>query len=1660
MRKIKKILFILFVFSLAITIYHVPINAHETIVNGREDQMPSRKIDGAYWYNAVWEEKGAHWSKTRVVADRVLDARSFFIPSETEEEALLPLYDWRKQSNWQSLNGNWDFKLVSKPDQVIENFHEENFVLGSDWLKMPVPASWQLHNNGIGDEPMYSNWYYHWTQKGYLKIEGKPNIEGEGLDYWYAAIATAPKNYNPVGHYITHFKIDPSKKNDQIILNFQGVESAFYVYVNGHYVGYSEDTFSQHEFDITKFIHKDKENKLAVLVYRWSDGSLLENQDLVNYSGIFRDVGLIYRSSKASLLDFSNDVTLQNNNSKAILKTSYKVSNNTKKVEVKLFDSNNQLMKSDVAKLVDNKFVSELVIDNPQLWSSEHPNLYKQVIIVYDENGNVGEYVGYHVGMREISLINTDNGKTTYAINGKPLVFKGVNRHELDNDYGRNVRIETIHKDLSLMKQNNVNAIRMSHYPNGIDIYILADYYGIMIMDEANLETHAAGGLAGIPMAVETFRYPSLHRGSNMYERDKNFPSVVSWSNGNECIFFAPPKVNDNYSFRLMYKYIKERDSKRPIVLERDPREGITDIRSRMYWPASEYSVGYSIFEGIPGNDKKILEDKDKRPYLQVEYAHSMGNSLGYYKEYWDLWRQYPHAMGGFIWDWVDQSPLWPIPNDKKASGPSYDSKGNKVANGGTHYLAYGGDWAKDKNNNFNNFMDNGLISSDRIPHDSRQQMKFVQQDILFSDFNKDNNTVKVKNEFNFTNLNQYQFSLSVLKDGKEIDFSNGEKELNFNVELAPRSSAIINLPDYKSQVQLNDNASYYLVLKVKLKNVGGNTFEWAKAGNEIAFGEFLIKQVDKTLIKAPIDTTLGNVIDDKTDLLTISNSRITFKLDKFSGQWVEFSKDGVQFFANKNDGTKVFKTTDNRPMDPGMYANFWRPPVDNDRENGWLSRVARWRESNFWRRNIHVEVNSSNPNVTTVSVTSRFDNNSDLKEVYTVYSDGHINYAQNIDPTRRSEIPSIGTMFELKKEFNQLTYYGRGPATTFVDRWEGYPHGIYSEKVDFNSLGNYVKPQENGNHVGVEWAKITNANGQGLFVKSNNSELEVMGSPFNQYDITDSSHPYELSTTNRTYFRVNYKTQGVGGENSWGARPLPYATINAKPYNFDFDIFPIGTNSIEKYPDNDSDLYKTVRSLEKELIKEVFIQRADDMNEEKYNNFKTFKYDYVIDYVDGQKPNLSEARIVLNDEFVNDYEIVKDYEKDDQGNRTNVVILTVHKKGADNSNDVKYRFTFLGKKEVKEKIIQSASIKRGSSSNFKNLETFKEEEHQYYFNYVDGQDPKTAKVKLSLYDEVKDKYDLVYSKFVNDKTSPITSRIQVDVVLKTDKSQIIDSYNFVFQGYPYSVITDKLVKEAYVKRFAEAELEKVDSFSEENPQYKFKYQTGQNPETAEVKLILFDEVKDLYEVKYEREQKDGKLTGNIIASVIEKSTGNQVRAYIFEFEKGEDNNSNQDFKLIDSVSIKRSNSLAAEEYKAFKSEVFEYVIDPIKGQDPKTASVIINLTKEASQLYGVRYISEKDANGQLTGVIKAEIYDLKDSSKVIKTYIFTFKPYLDNNSNDKPDNNPIIIPDKDNNQINPDRVVNNVNTILPNTGFVNDSLLLISIMSLLAGLIILKKKK
>lgn len=887
------------IFSLALVLAsfkvltpELELKAMEVNTPGTGDQMPSRTFEGAYWYNGVKADVNDNWTKTRVVEDKALYPHTYFYPAESEMSAIINSenIDYASSAYYQLLSGDdWQFKLVHRPDEVIEDFHQVEFD-ASDFITAKVPLSWQFFTD---DEPGYSNHYYTWT--AHSQSGGNPNIE----NVIYSQIPQnghAPTKYNPVGHYIKNFTVDETlKANDRYILSFEGVESAFYVYVNGHYAGYSEDTFTQHEFDVTDYINPLGENKLAVLVYRFSDGSFLENQDFVNYAGIFRDVVLYSKSAKASLDDFTVKTSFNNDYSVATVNVATVLSGTNKDdatVKVKFFDGE-ELIKEETL----NSRNQDVIIENPKLWSNEKPNLYNLVFEV-SYNGQT-EYVGFPLGLRQITKLELDGGKHTYALNGQPIVFKGVDRHELSPYTGRAVSKEEIRADIHVMRQHNVNSIRTSHYPNSPYLYLYASKVGILIMDEANLETHAAGYF--IPKDVEDWRYPSVHRMRNMFERDKNFASVVAWSLGNEAEYTSGsiqhPPVGNTYYASLMRSYLRERDEIRPIINERDNRNGVVDVRSNMY-----SSYGY---------DAQLLNNNDPRPYLQIEYAHAMGQSTGYFKSYWDVWRKFPNSMGGFIWDWVDQSPLWPIPETVTRTISSLIPS--------------------DVNLNISGNINNDLLRGN-YNYDDHNLANFHGADQTFSLYAKVRVNPNAEGHETLINHGDQQYLMKLI-NGNKIEFAifNGSTWVNFVTSGAVTNQVLTGFAEVAATYDRGNLKLYINGQEAGTKNLGNNIAE--QANSKLAIGKD--NDISGRNFKGYIHTVaIYDIVKDfTTDLVSASDEHLVvyqnFSSDavheerSFNAPGYTYSHDGRDnlYYAYGGDWNLDRNNNDHNFLDNGLVT-------------------------------------------------------------------------------------------------------------------------------------------------------------------------------------------------------------------------------------------------------------------------------------------------------------------------------------------------------------------------------------------------------------------------------------------------------------------------------------------------------------------------------------------------------------------------------------------------------------------------------------------------------------------------------------------------------------------------------------------------------------------
>lgn len=704
-----------------------------------------------------------------------MEAHATLMPYSSFEEAIKGKKEL--SSYYKTLNGQWKFSFAENPEKRIKNFYKMDFDC-SQWKEMTVPAHWQLQGY---DYPQYTNIRYPWEVKEPLKAP------------------FAPTEYNPVGSYVTSFTIPKEWTDQPVYISFQGVESAFYVWLNGEFVGYSEDSFTPAEFDLTPYL-VEGENKLAVEVYRWSDASWLEDQDFWRLSGIFREVYL-YSTPEIHIYDFKAEANLEDNYHNGLLKVKAKITNYFKKeaglvcFEAMLYDTHNrEVFPEALRTLVDLASKEEgsvelnTVIENPLKWSAEQPNLYTLVISLKNVEGNLIEAESCRVGFRRFEI-----SEGLMKINGERIVFKGTNRHEFSCDKGRAVSYEDMIKDILLMKRFNINAVRTSHYPNNPMWYDLCDEYGLYVIDETNLETHGTWDYGqekeeekNIPGSKREWTGAVLDRAKSMVHRDKNHPSIIIWSLGNESW--------GGENFVKMRDCIKSLDETRLIhyegVFHSREWDFVSDMESQMYTK--------------PEAVEAYAQNKPKKPFILCEYSHAMGNSCGNLYKYAELFDKYPILQGGFIWDWIDQAIKTKTPE-------------------GASYLAYGGDFGENPNDG--NFCGNGLIFADRTISPKLYEVKKCYQNVKFEAVDLLQGKVRITNKFLFINLKEYEVVWTVLSNGKEVYEASGCFEITTNC------SEIVTLeyplPEY--------GEDFILTVSLRLKEIAA----WAEKGHEIAFEQF-----------------------------------------------------------------------------------------------------------------------------------------------------------------------------------------------------------------------------------------------------------------------------------------------------------------------------------------------------------------------------------------------------------------------------------------------------------------------------------------------------------------------------------------------------------------------------------------------------------------------------------------------------------------------------------------------------------------------------------------------------------------------------------------------------------------------------------------------------
>lgn len=998
-----------------------------------------------------------------------LPMRASYVPYEDIGKAKAE--DPAKSSRFMSLNGQWNFLWKEDYRALSKDFYKTNFD-DRNWNKIPVPANWEFLGYGV---PIYVNEKFEYS----LKNPSPPDIPDDIKQ--------------PVGAYRKEFSLPQSWKGEKVFIHLGAVKSAFKLYINGKFVGMGKDSRLSSEFDITPFVSQGK-NLIAMEVRRWTDGSYLEAQDMWRVSGIMRDCYL-YTRPLVHFYDVDLQTLLGNNYSDGVLNSKIQIWNNTPEnqenysVELTLFDKEKEIyQEKKQAKGLKRAFgKTELVFRTsiPQVkqWSAEIPNLYRLQIVLRDSKNEVKEVISRNIGFRTIEIKGTD-----ILVNGKRVFFKGVNRHDTHPETGQVVSRADMEKDVQVMKALNFNSVRTSHYPNDPYFYELCDKYGLYVMDEANIESHGmhydpARTLANDP-AWEKAHLTRLER---MVSRDKNHPSVLFWSMGNEA--------GNGWNFYQGYKLIKGMDGTRPIHHELAHYDWNTDIESRMY-RRIPFLVDYAL-------------NNPQKPFLQCEYAHAMGNSLGNFQDYWDIYEKYPALQGGFIWDFADQGIY-------------------KKNEEGKTILAYGGDFGDASTPSDNNFLINGVVASDRSFHPHSYEVRKVQQEIGFS---YENRVLKLKNKHFFKDLSNYKLQWFLLKNGAV------EKQGNVNeINALPQSSFSVSLPFDLPK----DTNEYYLKCVASLKN----DEELLKKDTELAFAEFQLTPYQAP--KYQIDATPINLVENEKDI-EIFNANFSVKIDKKLGRWISYKVKKEEFFVPN-----------------GLEVNFWRPATDNDFGAGLQKKLNHLKDADSKGQVVSVSAQKQETGEVKVIIRKKLIDNT-IDYIQELYFDGKgsVQVVNNFNPLKEDKTLAfkIGNHLTLN-EFETLSWYGRGAWESYKDRKTSALVGQYQSKVK-DLFYPYVRPQETGNRTDVRWAKMTKKNGKGFWIQSQGKMLNINALPYSPSQLFPGlekrqTHAGDLEYDKYTHLDIDLEQMGVGGDNSWGHTPMEqYLVYLYKPYTYSYRIEP-----------------------------------------------------------------------------------------------------------------------------------------------------------------------------------------------------------------------------------------------------------------------------------------------------------------------------------------------------------------------------------------------------------------------------------------------------------------------------------------------------------------------
>ncbi len=990
-----------------------------------------------------------------------------------------------------SLNGKWLFNWVSTPDDRPFYFYKDDYDT-RDWDHIDVPSNWETQGYGV---PIYVNVQYP-------HVMNPPFIAHDN---------------NPVGSYKREFKVPALWNDREVFIHFGAVSSAFYLWINEEMVAYSQGSKTPAEFNISSYL-KDGRNTISVEVYRWCDGSYLEDQDFWRLSGISRDVYL-FATHKVHIRDFSITSDLTEDYQDGIFGANVELRNfdtpdSSYQIKVALLDNQETLFQQEKTFTVCENMHEISFIDTlsgVKKWSAEDPNLYTILIALSNEKGRVIEAISRKIGFRKVEIRDKQ-----LLVNGAAVYLKGVNLHEHHDVTGHVVDEETIRLDILTMKSHNINAVRTSHYPQPERWYELCDKFGLYLIDETNIESHGVGYQKDITLADQPeWAAAHLDRAIRAVERDKNHPSVIIWSLGNEA--------GDGHNMLANYNWIKKRDPSRPVQYERAEKSTNATQRHTDIWCPMYATIQYM--------ERYALDPENDRPLIQCEYAHAMGNSVGNLQDYWDVIEKYPILQGAFIWDWVDQGLLTKNEN-------------------GEEFWAYGGDFGPKGTPSDGNFCLNGLVDPDRSPHPSLTEVKKVYQNVSFSVKDLSKGEINILNKYDFTNLSDFDLNWRIEEDGVVV-----QKGSSSCPDVPPHEQVAVNL-GYEIPVA-KPGLEYFLIVNLSRSS----PWTIVPAAHEYAAEQFILPYSEPSEVQL-IAEMPALTLEETNDRILVSGADFSLEIDKTNGRLSSWKFKNKEFIQD------------------AMIPEFWRAPTDNDFGNNHQQRCKVWREAGpnasvekieanlTQAQSIIAQIELSVPDLEGIKI-------AEIKLQYEILGSGDILVQYNFQKTKAGlpEIPRIGMNLTLPVEFDKIQYFGRGPDENYWDRKTGSFVSHYKGKVA-DQYVEYLRPQENGNKSDVRWMVLSNLQGQGILLEGlpliDVSALHNKWLDFESPERTDgrqregvevvNKHTTDIKKQDYVSVDIDFKQMGVGGDNSWGARTHKEYRLEGDEYSYSFRMRAFGS--------------------------------------------------------------------------------------------------------------------------------------------------------------------------------------------------------------------------------------------------------------------------------------------------------------------------------------------------------------------------------------------------------------------------------------------------------------------------------------------------------------------